>query len=318
MSRKAAATPTLVAIVGPTASGKSSLALVLAERFGGEIVNCDSLQLYRHFDIGTAKPSPAERASVPHHLLDILEPEEQFSAGEYARRGRTILAEITARGRLPIVVGGTGFYLRALIDGLFAGPSRHPELRERLRERETTKGPGYAHRILTRLDPESSARIHPNDLPKTIRAVEVCLLARGRMSELFRQGREPLTGFTVRKIGLNPPRSELYERINQRTQAMFDQGLVNEVSDLLAKGCPGGAPPLQSHGYRQALDYLLGKISLRDAVRYTQAATRQYAKRQMTWLRKDLGISWFAGFGSDATIQEEACRSLAGGLTQPE
>jgi len=318
MNRKLAETPTLVAIVGPTASGKSSLALVLAQQFGGEIVNCDSLQLYRHLDIGTAKPSLAERASVPHHLLDILEPEEQFSAGEYARRGRTILAEITARGRLPMVVGGSGFYLRALIDGLFAGPSRHPELRERLRQVETKKGPGYAHRVLKRLDAESAARIHPNDLPKTIRAVEVCLLARGRMSELFRRGREPLTGYTVRKIGLNPPRSELYERINQRTQAMFDQGLVNEVSDLLARGCPGGAPPLQSHGYRQALDYLLGKISLRDAVRYAQAATRQYGKRQMTWFRKESGIAWFAGFGSDVSVQEAVSRTLAEGVAQPE
>lgn len=322
MTRKPAAVSIrlspLVAVVGPTASGKSSLALCLAERFGGEIVNCDSLQLYRHLDIGTAKPSLAERASVPHHLLDILDPEEQFSAGEYARRGRTVLAEITARGRLPIVVGGTGFYLRALLDGLFAGPSRHPELRERLRERETKKGPGYAHRILTRLDPDSAARMHPNDLPKTIRAIEVCLLARGRMSELFRQGREPLAGYTVQKIGLNPPRAALYERINQRAQAMFDQGLVNEVCDLLARGIPATAPPLQSHGYRQALDYLLGRISLRDAVRYAQAATRQYAKRQMTWFRKEPGTAWFAGFGSDVSVQEAVCRRIAAGWAVPE
>ena len=308
----------LVAIVGPTASGKSSLALSLAQQFGGEIVNCDSLQLYRRLDIGTAKPSPAERASVPHHLLDILEPEEQFSAGEYARRGRVILGEITACGRLPIVVGGTGFYLRALIDGLISGPSRHPGLRERLRQRETAKGPGYAHRILTRLDPESAARIHPNDVPKVIRAIEVRLLARGRMSELFRQGREPLTGYTVCKVGLNPPRTELYERINQRTQAMFDQGLVNEICDLLAKGCPATAPPLQSHGYRQALDYLLGKISLRDAVRYAQAATRQYAKRQMTWFRKEPGIAWFAGFGTDAAVRDEVCRFIGEAPLAPE
>jgi tRNA dimethylallyltransferase len=162
------------------------------------------------------------------------------------------------------------------------------------------------HCILARLDPASAARIHPNDLPKVIRAVEVCLLARGRMSDLFRRGREPLTGYTVRKAGLNPPRAELQERINGRTQMMFDQGLVREVSELLEKGCPAGAPPLQSVGYRQALDYLLGHISLRDAVRYAQAATRQYAKRQMTWLRRETGMTWFAGFGDDPSLQSAA------------
>ena len=317
MNRKPAAAPIVWIIAGPTASGKSSLSVHLAERFRGEIVNCDSLQLYRHFDIGTAKPSPAERSRVPHHLFDVLEPEEQSSAGEYARRARTVLAEITGRGGLPIVVGGTGFYLRALVDGLFAGPSRHPELRKRLRRRAAAKGPSYPHRLLSRLDPESAARIHPNDLPKTIRAVEVCLLSRGRMSDLFRQGREPLAGFVVRKIGLNPPRDELRQRINARTKAMFEQGLVQEVSELLEKGCPAAAPPLQSVGYRQALDYLLGKISLRDAVRYAQAATRQYAKRQMTWFRREAGMVWFAGFGDDAALQEEVSGWLERQPTKP-
>ena len=317
MNRKPAAAPTVWIIAGPTASGKSSLSLHLAERFRGEIVNCDSLQLYRHFDIGTAKPSLAERSRVPHHLFDVLEPEQQSSAGEYARRARAVLAEITERGGLPIVVGGTGFYLRALVDGLFAGPSRHPELRARLRQRAAAKGPSYPHRILSRLDPESASRIHPNDLPKTIRAVEVCLLSRSRMSDLFRQGREPLAGFVVRKIGLNPPRAELRQRINARTKVMFEQGLVQEVSELLEKGCPAAAPPLQSVGYRQALDYLLGKISLRDAVRYAQAATRQYAKRQMTWFRREAGMVWFTGFGDDAALQEEVSGWLERQSTKP-
>ncbi|OFV91075.1 MAG: tRNA (adenosine(37)-N6)-dimethylallyltransferase MiaA [Acidobacteria bacterium RIFCSPLOWO2_02_FULL_61_28] len=318
MNRKPAVVAPLAAIVGPTASGKSSLALHLARQFHGEILNCDSLQLYRNFDIGTAKPSPAEREGIPHHLLDILEPAEQFSAGEYARRAREVLAEVTGRGRLPLVVGGTGFYLRAFIDGLFAGPARHPELRERLRERETRKGPGYVHRLLGRLDPVSASHIHPHDVPKTIRAIEVCLLARNRMSELHHQGRQALAGYAVLKLGLNPPRAELYERINHRTQALFDRGLVNEVCDLLAKGYAATAPPFQSHGYRQTLDYLLGKISLRDAVRYAQAATRQYAKRQTTWFRQEPGIVWFSGFGSDPPIQAEITRTLAEWLDGPE
>jgi tRNA dimethylallyltransferase len=312
-----AVAPTVVVIAGPTASGKSDLALYLAERLGGEVVNCDSLQLYRGFDIGTAKPSLAERERVPHHLFDMLQPEEQFSAGEYARRAREVLAEISSRGGLPIVAGGTGLYLRALLDGLFAGPGRSPELRDRLRRSEAKKGAGYAHRILQRLDPESAARIHPNDAPKTIRAVEVCLLARNRMSELFRQGREPLTGYTIRRIGLNPPRQKLRERIDARTQAMFDQGLVSEVSELLEKGCPAGAPPLQAMGYRQALDYLLGNISMRDAVRYAQAATRQYAKRQMTWFRKEPEMFWVQGFGDETAIQAEVLKWLENAANRP-
>lgn len=317
MNRKPAVAAPLVAIVGPTASGKSSLAVHLARQFRGEILNCDSLQLYRYFDLGTAKPSLAEREGIPHHLVDVLDPAEQFSAGEYSRRAREVLREVTERHRLPIVVGGTGFYLRALIDGLFAGPPRHPALRERLRELETKKGPGYVHRLLERLDPLSASHIHPHDLPKTIRAIEVCLLVRRRMSELFRQGRTALTSYSVLKLGLNPPRTELYKRINQRTQALFDRGLVNEVCDLLAKGYPAIAPPFQSHGYRQALDYLLGKISLRDAVRYAQAATRHYAKRQLTWFRKEPGIVWFSGFGSDPQTQSEVGHSLGEWLAAP-
>lgn len=313
MNRK----PPVVALVGPTASGKSSLALHLARRFHGEILNCDSLQLYRYVDIGTAKPTPAERETLPHHLLDILDPTEQFSAGEYARRAREVLAEVTRRGHLPLVVGGTGFYLRALLDGLFAGPARHLPLRERLRARDAKKGPGYVHRLLQRLDPVSASHIHPHDIPKTIRAIEVCLLAQRRMSELFRQGRQALTDYSVLRLGLNPPRAQLYERINQRTQALFDGGLVNEICALLEKGCPATAPPFQSHGYRQALDYLLGKISLRDAIRYAQAATRQYAKRQMTWFRKEPGIVWFSGFGSDPQIMAEIGRYLAEWLAEP-
>ncbi|MBI3896010.1 MAG: tRNA (adenosine(37)-N6)-dimethylallyltransferase MiaA [Acidobacteria bacterium] len=301
----------LLAIVGPTASGKSFLAVHLAQQFQGEILNCDSLQMYRYFDIGTAKPTPEECGGIPHHLLDILEPQEKFSAGEYARRAREILAEVASRGKLPIVAGGTGFYLRALIDGLFEGPSRDPQLRQRLRRRAEQKGADYLHRLLRRLDPVSGASIHPHDIPKTIRAIEVCLQSGEAMSELFRQGRKALEHYRVCKVGLNPPRAELYERINQRTEFLFEKGLIEETSKILDRGYPATAPPFQSHGYRQALDYLLGRISRKDAIRYAQAGTRQYAKRQMTWFRKETGICWFPGFGTDPLIQAEVSQYVA-------
>ncbi len=199
----------LLAMVGPTASGKSSLAIHLAKQFRGEILNCDSLQMYRHFDLGSAKLPVAEREGVPHHLLDILNPEEEFTAGEFARRAKEILAVVTSQGKLPLIVGGTGFYLRALLDGLFSEPARNRELRERLQLRAAQKDTGYLHRLLRRLDPPSAEKIHPHDTPKLIRALEVCLEARRPLSELFREGREPLQGYHVLKLGLNPHRAEL-------------------------------------------------------------------------------------------------------------
>ncbi|MEE8176754.1 MAG: tRNA (adenosine(37)-N6)-dimethylallyltransferase MiaA [Acidobacteriota bacterium] len=295
----------LLAIVGPTASGKSSLAIHLAKQFRGEILNCDSLQMYRHFDLGSAKLPVAEREGVPHHLLDILNPEEEFTAGEFARRAKEILAVVTSQGKLPLIVGGTGFYLRALLDGLFSGPARNRELRERLQLRAAQKDTGYLHRLLRRLDPVSAEKIHSNDTPKLIRALEVCLEARRPLSELFREGRDPLQGYHVLKLGLNPPRAELYEGINRRTRALFESGLVEEVRGILAKGFPKTVTPFQSHGYREALEYLEGKIGLEEAVRLAQAATRQYAKRQMTWFRKEAGVRWFSGFGTDREIQAE-------------
>ncbi len=209
--------PLLVVILGPTASGKSALAVQLAQQFTGEIVSCDSVALYRYFEIGTAKPTREQRALVPHHLLDIAEPDEPFTAGEYARQARAVIHEIAQRGRLPIVVGGTGLYLRALLEGLFPGPQRSEDLRQRLRARAAKRGSPYLHRLLTRLDPEAASKIHANDLPKLIRAIEVCLSSKAQMSELWKQrGRDSLRGFQVLRIGLNPPREKLYERINQR------------------------------------------------------------------------------------------------------
>lgn len=307
MKRQLHLTP-LLAIVGPTASGKSELALFLAEELNGEIVNCDSVQIYRHFDIGAAKPAPVERRGVAHHLLDVLEPHEVFSAGEYARRARRVLEEIRGRGSLPVLVGGTGFYLRALLEGLFPGPARSERLRERLRQRARTRGGDYLHRLLRRLDPASSARIHAHDAPKLIRAIEVCIQARQPMSALFRetQGLQGLEGFRALKLGLNPPRRLLYERINRRAEQMFAAGLVEEVREILARGVSPAAKPFESHGYTEALAVVEGRLTLEQAVESTQLRTRHYAKRQMTWFRREKDLHWLAGFGDDLQIQRAA------------
>ena len=293
-------------VLGPTASGKTALSLTLAERFHGEIVNCDSVAMYREFDIGTAKPTSSERIRAPHHLLDCVEPTSHITAGEYARQARQVLAEIKARGRLPILVGGTGLYLRSLLDGLFPGPQRSEELRERLRQRQAERGEKYLHRILQRLDPAAAGKIHANDTPKLIRAIEVCLASRKKMTELWREhGREPLRGFRILRLGLDPDRQALYARINRRAQRMFESGLVEETERLLAK-YGGTAGPLSSLGYRQALQFLRGEISREQALEFAQQAHRNYAKRQMTWFRREPSVHWLQGFGDDPQIQQRA------------
>lgn len=297
--------PLLVVIVGPTASGKTALSLALAEKFAGEIVNCDSVAMYREFDIGTAKPSAAERARAPHHLFDSVDPTEAMTAGEYARQARGVLAEIRGRGHLPIVVGGTGLYLRALLDGLFAGPQRSEELRERLRKRAAKRGAEYLHKILRRLDREAAERIHANDVPKVIRAIEVCLASRKKMSELWQQGRDPLTGFRILRIGLDPDRAALYERINLRADQMFENGLIEETKKLLEK-YGVGAGPLASLGYKQAVQFLREELTRESALIAAQQAHRNYAKRQMTWFRREPGVEWLRGFGDEVLIQREA------------
>lgn len=299
--------PLLVAIVGPTGSGKTALSLALAERFGGEIVNCDSVAVYREFEIGTAKPSAAERARVPHHLFDILDPREVFTAGDYSRRARQVLQEINSRGRLPIVVGGTGLYLRALLGGLFAGPPRSEELRQRLRQRAQERGSDYIHRLLRRLDPKAAESIHPNDTPKLIRAVEVCLSSRQAMTELWQRGRDPLTGFRILRIGLDPERNALYTRINERAKKMFEAGLIEETRQLREK-YGEGVWPLSSHGYKQAAQFLRGETDLKLAIWAAQQSHRNYAKRQMTWFRKEPDVRWLRGFGDDPVLQAEAAR----------
>ena len=301
--------PLLVAIVGPTGSGKTALSLALAEHFDGEIVNCDSVAVYREFFIGTAKPTAEERARAPHHLLDILSPDEFMTAGDYARRGREILSEIKQRGRVPIVVGGTGLYLRALLEGLFPGPERSDQLRDRLRRRAESKGPAHLHRLLRRLDPAAAARIHENDTPKVIRALEVCVAARAPMTELWKQGREPLTGFRILRLGLNPERNALYTRINERCRRMFDAGLVEETRALMSRYPNAWA--LSSLGYKQAAQYLRGEIDLKLAIWAAQQSHRNYAKRQLTWFRREPDVQWLNGFGDDTEIQSAALGIVA-------
>ena len=300
--------PLLVVIVGPTASGKSSLAIALAQKFSGEVVSCDSVAVYRHLEIGTAKPTRQQRALAPHHLLDVAEPEDAFTAGEYARQARSAISDIVGRGHLPIVVGGTGLYLRALLEGLFPGPQRSEELRERLRGRAGQ--PGHLHRLLTKLDRSSAEKIHPNDTPKLIRAIEVCLASRARMSELWQQrGRDPLAGYRILRLGLNPERQKLYERINQRARQMFDDGLAEETEALVARY--GKAAPLDSLGYRQARQFLGGELSREEAIAAAQQGHRNYAKRQMTWFRREPEVRWLEGFGDDPQIEAQAAEAVA-------
>jgi len=297
-------------VLGPTGSGKTVLSLALAERFQGEIVNCDSVAMYREFEIGTAKPTAAERARVPHHLLDFVEPSGYITAGEYARQARQVLDQIKGRGALPIVAGGTGLYLRALLEGLFAGPQRSEELRQRLRERAEEKGGGYLHRMLDRLDSAAAAKIHAHDTPKLLRAIEVCLASRAKMSELWKQGRDPLRGFRIVRLGLDPERSALYDRINQRAQRMFDGGLVEETRSLLEK-YGTDVRPLSALGYKQAAALVRGEIDRKTAVQTAQQAHRNYAKRQMTWFRREPDVIWIPGFGDDIRVQSEAIRKIA-------
>ena len=297
--------PLLVVILGPTASGKTALSLALADRFHAEIVNCDSVAMYRELEIGTAKPSAEERARAPHHLLDFVAPTEYITAGEYARLARETIGAINQRGRLPIVVGGTGLYLRALLEGLFPGPQRSEELRQRLRDRATQRGSPYLHAILQRLDRAAAAQIHPNDTPKLIRAIEVCLTSREKMTNLWQQGRDPLQGFRILRLGLNPDRALLYERINTRAASMFDAGLVEETAALVGK-YGDQLRPLSSLGYKQAVQLLKGEIDRPTAIAAAQQAHRNYAKRQMTWFRRESDVHWLAGFGDSPEIQAKA------------
>jgi tRNA dimethylallyltransferase len=302
--------PFLPVILGPTASGKTSLSLHLAKRFRGEIVSCDSVAVYRELEIGTAKPPQEDRRRVPHHLIDVVAPTELLTAGDYSRLARKAIQEIHARGRMPIVVGGTGLYLRALLDGLFAGPPRSEELRTRLREQAGERGPAYLHKLLQRLDPQAARAIHANDVAKVIRALEVSIGSRRPMTELWREGRDPLRGFRILRLGLNPDREALYQRINARAEEMFSRGLVEETRALTER-YGNNLRPLGSLGYKQAMQYLAGQMTLPQAIAAAQQGHRNYAKRQMTWFRREPDVHWITGFGSESDVQEECMRWIS-------
>jgi tRNA dimethylallyltransferase len=305
--------PLVVILLGPTGSGKTALSLALAERFGGEIVSCDSVAVYRGMELGTAKPTREERARVPHHLIDVTTPDRAFTAGEYSRLARAALREIAAPGHMPIVTGGTGLYLRALTEGLFPGPPRQQAMRDRLIRSLQNKSANWLHRMLARLDPKSAQRIHTNDTPKLIRALEI-LFATGQTLSDTLEGRpdlarDPITGFRLLRIGLNPAREKLYERLNQRCAAMFAAGLVAETRGLFAQY--GAIKTLDSLGYRQARGVLDGTLDVDEAVRAAQQGHRNYAKRQMTWFRREPDVHWIAGFGDEAETVAEAQELVA-------
>lgn len=310
----------LVAIVGPTASGKSALGVFLAEQLGGEVVGCDSTQLYRGFDIGTAKPTAEERRGTPHHLLDIYSHGEAATAGEYRRLAIGVLDDLKRRGRLPVFTVGTGLYLRALLEGLAEAPQRSEDFRDRLRASASDHPPGHLHRILRRLDPSAAARIAQGDEQKLIRAVEVCFLARQPLSEIHSGGRAQLEGWRAIKVGLIPRREALYERINARVRAMLERGWLEEVRRLVAAELPENAKPFDFIGYRELRAHLRGEIALEDAAAAIAQATRRYAKRQITWFRRESGVRWLENFGDDPAAQQAALalvRELRGVSSAP-
>jgi tRNA dimethylallyltransferase len=294
--------PLLIVLAGPTGSGKTALSLQLAEELGGEIVSCDSVAVYREMELGTAKPSRKERARVPHHMIDVVPPSVEYTAGDYGRGARASVHEIAARGNVPIVAGGTGLYLRALLDGFSPVPPRDEDLRDRLRAAAERRGPLLLHRILRRLDPTAATAIHANDVPKLIRAIEVSVLRGKPITEAWQEERpEPLTGFRILQFGLAPDRAALYQRINARCEAMFTEGLVAETEDLLRRFGPVRA--LGALGYAEAQAVLRGEITEPEAIERAQQGHRNYAKRQGTWFRRDPRIQWLDGFGSEV-VQE--------------
>jgi len=304
------ADPAIVAVLGPTATGKSALALTLAERYHGEIVNCDATAVYRRFDIGTDKLPIAARRGIPHHLIDIAEPTERYTAAQYARDASTAIREIHARGKLPLVVGGTGLYYRALTRGLFPGPAGDERLRTRLEAIAARRDVRVLHRMLARVDPASAERIQPRDLKRIIRALEVFFLTGTPMTAHFEATKSPIEGVRVVAIALRFPAAVTSERVTRRVDRQFEGGLLDEIRATLASGVPESAQPFGGLVYRQALEHLHG---LRD-----EAATRaliaqenrRYARRQLIWFRKEPNLHWFDGPGDAPATVDAACRLL--------
>jgi tRNA dimethylallyltransferase len=284
----------LVLILGPTGVGKSRTAVSLALRFEGEIINGDSIQVYRGFDIGTDKPAPEDRRRVPHHLIDAVNPRVQFTAADFVKEALRAAVEISGRGRVPFVVGGTGLYLKALVDGLFPGPGRDPDLRAELEAEARDKGLEGLFLRLREVDPDYARTIRSRDRMRIIRALEVYRLTGRPLSEHFRNTAPPTGRANVIRIGLELERQVLYRRIDERVERMFAGGLVEEVRGLLAAGIGEDAPPFRALGYKHVLNVLRGAISEEEARALTKTDTRHYAKRQITWFRKTAGVAWFS------------------------
>ncbi|MGA8038056.1 MAG: tRNA (adenosine(37)-N6)-dimethylallyltransferase MiaA [Candidatus Acidiferrales bacterium] len=305
------ALPRLIVVLGPTASGKSALGIAIAKKLNGEILVCDSTQVYRRFDIGTGKVPPAEQHGIPHHLMDMVQPDAVFTAGEYRRRAIAALDDLRARGKTPVITAGTGLYLRALLEGLADSPERSEELRERMRAIVARRGPKRLHEILAKLDRESAARIEPADTQKIIRAIELRLLAGKTVGEIYRAGREPLEGYAIVKVGLAPKRPALYARIHERIDQMIAGGWIDEVRNLVESGVLESAKAFQFIGYSQWRDYLRGNLSQDAALEEIRKATRHFAKRQQTWFRREPNVHWIEGFGDDHAVEIDVLKFIS-------
>ncbi|HEX8638949.1 MAG TPA: tRNA (adenosine(37)-N6)-dimethylallyltransferase MiaA [Pyrinomonadaceae bacterium] len=302
----------IYSIVGPTASGKTEIGVALALRLGnGEIINCDSVQIYRGIEIATAKPTEAEKRGVPHHLIDYVEPNVKYSAADWAADAAAKIEEIERRGNIPILVGGTGFYLRALRNPFFESPKTDVRLREKLRLIKEKKGAEHLYKILQRVDETAAAKLFPRDYVRTTRALEVFFQTGSRFSELQPERADaPEFVGRIRIFALNPRRDILYEKINERAERHFQSGLVEEVKRLREAGVRDETNALGAHGYRRVCEYLRGERSLENAIEKTRQDVRNYAKRQMTWFRRESGVVWLDGFGNEAETQAEFFRLL--------